>query len=191
MKKLFATAALALALAACSDSGQAPSEPTVEAPKSGPSVPHITTEQRAAQIEKARTTMPAAINIDPQTDKAIDLMLGDHAAYHKAMTDFQKAVAAKDVESVAAMVRYPMTLDIDGSKVVIESRSRFKQYYGRIITPESAKVIVGSQYSDVMISGKGVLLGDGQTFMAGDCAGSDCKKVDVKIASFRPAPAAH
>src|SRR5438105_113466 len=124
MKKPIAFAALALALAACSQSGPAPSDEVVEAPKSGPSVPHVTAEARATQIEKARKAMPAATNIDPQTDKAIDVMLGDHAAYHKAFTDFQKAVAANDVESVAAMVRYPMTVELGGTKVVIENASR-------------------------------------------------------------------
>jgi len=188
MIKPFATAVVVLALAACTETAPPPPASVEDAPKTGPSVKRTTPEEHAARVAAAKKAMPAAANIDPQTDQAIDVMLGDHVAYHKAIDDFQKAVAAKDKDKVAAMVQYPITIDVDGKKVVIESAMRFKQYYGAVIPPESAKQITESTYSDVMINNRGVLLGDGKTFLSGTCIDADCKKMDVKISNFHLQP---
>lgn len=189
MNKPFATAMLALALVACSQTPTPHDTAVADAPKTGPSVKHTTPEERATRIAAAKKAMPAAASVDPQTDQAIDVMLGGHhAEYRRAIDDFQKAVAAKDQDKVAAMVQYPITIDVNGKKVVIESAMRFKQYYGAVIPPDNAKQIARSTYGDVMINNRGVLLGDGKTFLTSTCADPECKKVDVKISSFELKP---
>ena len=188
MYKPFAAALLALALVACgsSENGVHHPDETAATPV-GPK--QVTTDaQKAKRAEETRKTMPAALNPDPQIDKAIDNRLGDHAAYKKTITDFQAAVAAHDVDTVAALVRYPLTAEVDGQKVVIESVGRFRQFYPKLMTPATEQAIVKAHYGDTMVNGNGVLMGDGRTFFSGNCNGSDCKNVEVKITSFQQSP---
>ncbi len=183
MNKLIALALLALTLSACDAS--APTQSTAAATHAAASAAPVEKPGIATPFAGTVHALPASANEDPQTDRAIDNVLGNHAAYHKAMTDFQKAVAANDRAGVAAMVRYPMRVDLDGKQVVIEDAARFKQYYSKLITPKTAKVIADSQYSSLMINNQGVMLG-GQAWITGVCADTACKNVDVKIATIQP-----
>jgi hypothetical protein len=184
MNKSLPSVLLVVALSACSQS-VTPTTPVTDTPVSKNVAIHEDPAKRAARVGAAKKVMPSYAEADTQVDHAIDNLLGDHTAYHQAITDFQGAVAANDSGRVAAMVRYPITVQYEGKPVVIESAIKFKQYYGKLISPEAAKSIADSRYSDVKISVEGVLLGDGQTFMSGQCLDAGCKKMDIKISSMQ------
>jgi hypothetical protein len=184
MNKPLFVALLATALSACSAPPSVSLPPTAAVAPKAPVVLE-SPSQRAARVEAARKSMMAYTNHDAETDHAIDSMLGHHEAYHKAITDLQSAVASNDSGRVAAMVRYPLKIQFNGKPVAIKNAIEFKQYYNKLITPESAKGIVGGRYSDLLINGNGILLGDGRTFLSGSCVDTGCKQVDVKISTIQ------
>ncbi len=145
---------------------------------------HALTTPAAVDVAARNKAVLPPASFDPQTDVAIDNMLGNHVAYHRAIDDLQKAVATNDKDAVAAMVRYPMTVQVDGEKVVIENASRFKQYYGKLLPPDTAHAISDAHYTDVRMNNEGVMLGS--AWMNGVCKDAACTDVDIKIATIQP-----
>jgi hypothetical protein len=188
MNKLTIFALLALTLCACTQKKVA-TAPTVETvPQELVNQKVDATWPKVATPEAKHAALPLWNVTELRTDHDIDSTLGDHVAYRKAMTDFQQAIAAKNQDAVAAMVRYPLTADVGGKKVKIESAAQFKEYYNTLITPQAAKEIANTHYPYVAYSDQGVMLGNNNVWLDGVCSDTACKKVDVKVITIQPPP---
>jgi hypothetical protein len=187
MNKLTVSALLALCVCACTQKVEtAPAVVTV--PQQLANQKADATWPKVATPEEKHAALPLWNATELQTDRAMDSVLGDHVAYRKAMTDLKQAIAAKDQDAVAAMVRYPMTADVGGQKVKIESPAQFKEYYNTLITPQTAKVITNTHYPFVGFNDQGVMLGNNNVWLDGVCRDTACKKIDVKVITIQPPP---
>jgi hypothetical protein len=124
---------------------------------------------------------------DTAVNASIDRVLGDHARYQAVIQAYQKAVADGDKAAVAALVDYPIKVDIDGSKTTIGDPAAFVRDYDKIITPAIAGAIEAQKYSGLMVSGQGVMFGNGETWINGVCkrGSADCSEFEVKVVAIQ------
>lgn len=200
MNKILSAAVAALLLSACNQpAAPASAEPAAsEAPMSAESAaPAAETAAPAAQVQapdaaavpdaSAAPAAPAASAAGDQAiNDSIDNVLGDHAQYQAAITQFQQAVATRDAAAVAALVDYPFTATIDGNKVVVKDTGAFAAQYDKIVTPAIADVIVKQKYAELMVNAKGVMFGSGEAWLNGVCKDKACKAFDVKVVTIQP-----
>ena len=195
IRRIGLMAACALALGACNRSADTPaSNTTAPAPTPTAAAPRAPAEPQAAVTPAA--TAPAATSVDNTSEgageqavnDAIDRVLGDHARYREVFARLQQAVAAGDAPAVAALVAYPFTTRIDGRQVKLEDAAAFAAHYDRIVTPAVADAIARQKYADVMVSAKGVMLGNGEAWLNGVCRDRACARPEVKVIAIQPGP---
>ncbi|MET0893669.1 MAG: hypothetical protein ABWY01_08895 [Pseudoxanthomonas sp.] len=118
---------------------------------------------------------------------AIDKVLGDHGKYQAVIEAYQKAVASGDKAGVAALVRYPLEVTIEGSRTTIRDASAFAQQYDRIITPAIARAVTTQKYAELLVNQKGVMFGNGETWINGICkpGSADCSDFEVRIIAIQ------
>ncbi|HEX7803954.1 MAG TPA: hypothetical protein VF471_14485 [Pseudoxanthomonas sp.] len=188
MNKILLGVALAsLLLGACNKPAETPG-PEASAPEA-PAAP--ASDAAAAPAPAATATEPGVASTeagDKAIDDAIDTLLGDHAKYRAVIDAYQKAVAERDKEAVAALVDYPFSATIDGKKTSIKNAADFVSDYDRIVTPAIAGVIKAQKYSELMVNGKGVMFGSGETWINGICkkGSADCSEFEAKVVAIQP-----
>lgn len=125
---------------------------------------------------------------DKAIDDAIDTLLGDHAKYRAVIDAYQKAVAEGDKQAVAGLIDYPFSATIDGKRTSIKNTAGFVENYDKIVTPDIAGAIKAQKYSELMVNGKGVMFGSGQTWINGICkkGSADCSEFEVKVVAIQP-----
>lgn len=121
-------------------------------------------------------------------DASIDQVLGDHARYRAVFDRLQQAVADHDAAAFAALVSFPIEVNLGRARVPIAEPAQFVASYDRIITPAVAAVITGQQYAGLMVSGQGVMFGDGQVWLNGVCKDTACKDAEVKVVTIQDGP---
>ena len=128
-----------------------------------------------------------ALEDDKVINASIDRLLGDHAKYQAVIEAYQQAVTRGDKAAVAALVDYPLQVDIDGSRTAIRDASAFVQDYDRIITPAIARTIEAQKYSELMVNSQGVMFGNGETWINGVCkkGSADCGEFEVKVVTIQ------
>lgn len=119
------------------------------------------------------------------TSESIQFLLGDSTQYRDAITAFQRAVKAHDAAAVAALVSYPITVRIGGSKRSIKTPQKFIAMYDSIMTPAIAAAVQDEPYGDMMVNAKGVMLGRGEVWISGVCRDKACKKADVRVITIQ------
>ena len=180
-KLLLVTALATLLLGACNKSADTPA---AEAPAP---IADPTTASAPAAASTADTAVDVAPD-DNATDAAIDKILGDHTKYQAVINAYQKAVAEGDKEGVAALIDYPLAVTIDGKQTSIKDAADFVRNYDKIVTPAIASLIKAQKYSELMVNGKGVMFGSGETWINGICkkGSADCSEFEVKVVAIQP-----
>ncbi|HEL3258752.1 TPA: hypothetical protein UMF52_004100 [Stenotrophomonas maltophilia] len=168
----------ALLLAACSQPAP-PAEPAVDAP------PPM--EASAAATPAAETAAPAAepAAADAPAEDArarIETLLGDAAQYEKVFNAFNTAVVGGDRAAVVEEVRFP--LNIAGGKK-ITGPGEFQRNYEKIITPAVVKAVSGQDFGKVFVNQQGVMIGDGQVWLNGQCLDQACTTTEVKVITIQ------
>lgn len=116
---------------------------------------------------------------------ALDNAFGSHDNYLAVINSFQAAVKAHDTTAVAAAVRYPIGVEINGKATTIKSASDFTKNYDAIMTKEITDAVINQNLDDLFVNWKGVMFGNGQIWINGICNDSTCKNVDIKVATIQ------
>jgi hypothetical protein len=193
-KLIFGVALSSLLLGACHKPTDAPapgaSAPAVPTPAASTSDASAASASQATEtsVPSAETNAASAEAGDKSIDDAIDTLLGDHAKYRAVIDAYQKAVAEDDKPAVAALIDYPFSATIDGKRISIKNAAGFVEHYDKIVTPAIAGVIGAQKYSDLMVNGKGVMFGSGETWINGICkkGSADCSEFEVKVVAIQP-----
>jgi len=123
-----------------------------------------------------------------EVNQTIDQQLGDHTKYQAVIEALQTAVAAGDAAGVAALVDYPIGVEVNGKETNIKTPKAFEEHYAGIVTPAIAKVITEQKYEDLFVNYKGIMFGDGQVWISGICRDDACKEFDAKIETIQSGP---
>ncbi|WP_375068324.1 hypothetical protein AB9L18_18520 [Stenotrophomonas lactitubi] len=186
-----------LLLAACSQPASPP-EPAVDAP---PPMTGATPAEAAASTtpdavaapqaagehakDAAATPADASSPVEPAADDArarIETLLGDAAQYEKVFNAFKTAVVAGDRPAVVEEVRFP--LNISGGKK-ITGPGEFQRNYEKIITPAVVKAVSAQEFGKVFVNQQGVMIGDGQVWLNGECLDKACTRTEVKVITIQ------
>ena len=181
-KLLLGTALATLLLGACDKPVDAPAS-EAPAPETSASSAGATVAPSAPAPEES----VASAGAEKTIDDAIDTLLGDHAKYQEVINAYQKGVAERDKEAVAALIDYPFSATIDGKRVSIKNAADFVRNYDKIVTSAIAGVVKAQKYSELMVNGKGVMFGSGETWINGICkkGSADCSEFEVKVVAIQ------
>lgn len=124
--------------------------------------------------------MPALAD-ESSVNQDIDQLLGDHTKYQAVIVALQEAVAAHDAKGVAALVSYPIGVEINGKETNVKSPKVFEENYDGIITPSIAEAITKQQYGDLFVNYQGIMFGNGEVWISGICHDDECKNFDAKV----------
>lgn len=163
----------ALLLAACSQPAP-PAEPAADAP------PPM--EAGAAATPAADPAAPAADVPAEDARARIEAVLGDAAQYEKVFNAFKTAVVGGDRAAVVEEVRFP--LNISGGKK-ITGPGEFQRNYEKIITPAVVKAVSEQDFGKVFVNQQGVMIGDGQVWLTGECLDKACARTEVKVGTIQ------
>ncbi|SMR82744.1 MULTISPECIES: hypothetical protein [Stenotrophomonas] len=186
-----------LLLAACSQPASPP-EPAADAPPpmtgatpaeaAASTTPDaVAAPQAAAEHAKDAAAAPAdsPSPAEPAADDArarIETLLGDAAQYEKVFNAFKTAVVAGDRPAVVEEVRFP--LNISGGKK-ITGPGEFQRNYEKIITPAVVKAVSAQEFGTVFVNQQGVMIGDGQVWLNGECLDKACTRTEVKVITIQ------
>ena len=172
----------ALMLAACSQPAAPPAEPAADAPPpmeaSAPATPAASATEPAASAPAA----PAAEAPAEDARARIESVLGDAAQYEKVFNAFKTAVVGGDRAAVVEEVHFP--LNISGGKK-ITGPGEFQRNYEKIITPAVVKAVSEQDFGKVFVNQQGVMIGDGQVWLNGQCLDQACTKTEVKVITIQ------
>ncbi|WP_313443040.1 hypothetical protein [Stenotrophomonas sp.] len=188
----------ALLLAACSQPAP-PAEPAADAPPpmtgATPAESAASTTPDAAAAPQAADATAAAAPAAPNDASAtaepaaegdvharIDAVLGDSAQYEKVFNAFKTAVVGGDRAAVVEEVRFP--LNIAGGKK-ITGPGEFQRNYEKIITPAVVKAMSEQEFGKVFVNQQGVMIGDGQVWLTGECLDKACARSEVKVGTIQ------
>ena len=122
-----------------------------------------------------------------EVNARIESVLGHAKLYETSFKAFQHAVATGSREDVAAFIRYPIKVTIDGQSTVIRSPDAFVKQYDRIMTPDIVNAVKNQAYGDLFVNDQGVMFGDGQVWMDAICIGSKCRQSVIQVVTLQPA----
>lgn len=170
----------ALMLAACSQPAP-PAEPAADAP---PPMEASAAATPAAEPAKAAEPAGAAPADAPAEDARarIESLLGDAAQYEKVFNAFKAAVVGGDRAAVVEEVRFPLNI-ANGKKIT--GPGEFQRNYEKIITPAVVKAVSGQDFGKVFVNQQGVMIGDGQVWLNGQCLDQSCTKTEVKVITIQ------
>ncbi|WP_295554879.1 hypothetical protein [uncultured Stenotrophomonas sp.] len=168
----------ALLLAACSQPAP-PAAPAVDAP---PPMEASAAATPAAEPAAATPASPAADAPAEDARARIESVLGDAAQYEKVFNAFKTAVVGGDRAAVVEEVRFP--LNISGGKK-ITGPGEFQRNYEKIITPAVAKAVSEQGFGKVFVNQQGVMIGEGQVWLNGQCLDQACTKTEVKVITIQ------
>ena len=115
----------------------------------------------------------------------IDSLHGDHVPFRAAFDALQRAVAAHDAAAVAALVRFPIEVNLGRAPVTNASPGQFIAQYDRIVTPAIAAVVARQSWDALFVNAQGVMLGDGEVWLGGECADKDCTSMRVRVITIQ------
>ncbi|WP_313142226.1 hypothetical protein [Stenotrophomonas sp.] len=180
----------ALLLAACSQPAP-PAEPAADAPPpmtgstpaeaAASTTPDPAAAPQSAAEHASETPEPAAAG-EGDARARIDSVLGDAAQYEKVFNAFKTAVVGGDRAAVVEEVRFP--LNIAGGRK-ITGPGEFQRNYEKIITPAVVKAMSGQEFSKVFVNQQGVMIGDGQVWLTGECLDKACARTEVKVGTIQ------
>ncbi|WP_369039526.1 hypothetical protein [Stenotrophomonas maltophilia] len=185
----------ALLLAACSQPAP-PAEPAADAPPpmtgATPAEAAASATPDAAAAPQAADAAAAAAPAGPaataetgaegDVHARIDAVLGDSAQYEKVFNAFKAAVVGGDRAAVVEEVRFP--LNIAGGRK-ITGPGEFQRNYEKIITPAVVKAVSAQDFNAVFVNQQGVMIGDGQVWLNGQCLDKACTRTEVKVITIQ------
>lgn len=175
----------ALLLAACSQPAP-PAEPAVDAPPpmevGAAATPAAEPAMPAAEPAATAPAAPAADAPAEDARARIESVLGDAAQYEKVFNAFKTAVVGGDRAAVVEEVRFP--LNISGGKK-ITGPGEFQRNYENIITPAVVKAVSEQEFGKVFVNQQGVMIGDGQVWLNGQCLDKACAQTEVKVITIQ------
>ncbi|MDI2112961.1 hypothetical protein [Commensalibacter nepenthis] len=96
----------------------------------------------------------------------------------------QENIVQKDKQSVAAMVKYPLWVQLNGKQIQIKDQQQFVEHYDAVITPKIEKIVQDQKIKTLLSTYRGMAFGNGEIWFSNACqdkAQKDSKMVRMQI----------
>jgi hypothetical protein len=117
------------------------------------------------------------VTIEPRTALITSEKMQDAQSFHLILVT---RVAAGDSTGIAEMVKYPITVNLDGS-IVIANADEFEVYYDRIFTDDFIKVLMETNDDDLNLLFDGIRVGKGELWFNLFCVDMVCSDTQFLI----------
>lgn len=181
-------------LTACGTAAPPPEEGTAPPPMRADAQPTPPTAsaaeapalEDAAEDSDAQTgTTVVSATGEETTRSRIQRLLGDPEAYETLFRQLQDGVAADDATAVSTLMRYPLRVEVEGTRRDIADAEAFIAAYPSIMTPALKQVIAGQSFDALFVNWQGVMVGQGQVWFSGQCLDKACKQTEVKVSTLQ------
>jgi len=122
---------------------------------------------------------------EAEVNARIDQVLGDHSVYETAITAFQAAVSNGQKADVAAFVRYPIRVEVNGRRRTIRTSKAFVRDYDGIMTPDIVDAVKTQKYADLFVNDRGIMFGKGEVWINGICLDRACKRFVPQVETIQ------
>ncbi len=133
----------------------------------------------------ASLAAPAIAQSVDAVNGRIDSILGPHARYATTIAALQQAVSDHSAADVAAFVRYPIRVAVNGRMSTINSAAAFVRNYDAIMMPEIAKAVKDQNYAELFVNDQGVMFGNGEVWLNRICLDRHCRQSVVKVVTIQ------
>jgi hypothetical protein len=130
------------------------------------------------------SVLVAHAQTEQDVDARMDALFGAHEPYHAFFDQLKRAVAAKDKNAVAGMIKYPVAVHRANTQVIVRTRKEFLAQYEQIFTPKLVDTVGRQPYATLFVRDEGAMIGDGEIWFSGVCRDQACKQSDIRITAF-------
>lgn len=120
-------------------------------------------------------------SLETKLDNRMDYLFGEHKIHKEFFFEMKKAVLNSDSLKVADLIKYPITIKINGKKTKIKNNREFLKHYSRIIDAHIIETVRNQKYAELFANYQGVMIGNGEIWFSGVCLDPKCKNTVVKI----------
>jgi hypothetical protein len=147
-------------------------------------MPKLPILRLAAALCLTAAVLPVYAQTAQDVDARMDALFGAHEPYHAFFDQLKRAVAAKDKNAVAGMIKYPVAIHHANDQTILRTRKDFLARYDRIFTPKLVDIVARQDYATLFVRDEGAMIGDGEIWFSGVCRDQACKQSDIKIIAF-------
>jgi hypothetical protein len=131
-----------------------------------------------------------AVSADEPIEQRLDALFGEHERYLAFFQELKDAVIRDDRKKVAALVHYPLNVFAGRRRMVIRSPAELLKRYHEVFNENVVRAIKTQEPATLFANWQGVMVGDGQIWFSGVCAGKDgnapCADKTIKVITVNP-----
>jgi hypothetical protein len=125
------------------------------------------------------------VSADEPIEQRLDALFGEHERYLAFFQELKDAVIRDDRKKVAGLVNYPLNVSAGGRRTVVRSRAELLRRYREVFNENVIRAVKAQEPDTLFANWQGVMLGDGQVWFSGVCAGKDrdtpCADKTIKV----------
>ena len=107
--------------------------------------------------------------------------------YRRFLTQLQAAVRSNDRARVAALIAYPLRVNVAGQPKYYRNSRSVQGDYEQIFTLRVRSAILGQRFEDLFGRDQGVMIGDGAVWFEHSCHKTACSPAGpVRIKAINP-----
>lgn len=131
---------------------------------------------------------PSPATAAPEVETAIGARhgAGASASFRAAFEVLQDAVRFGDAATVASLVSYPLTVELEDERVVLHREADLIARYDDIFPPGLAAVVTGQDYADLALTEDGVFFDEDRLRLQAVCTDRTCAAVYWLIRAIDP-----
>ncbi len=122
---------------------------------------------------------------DEPIEQRMDALFGEHERYLAFFQELKDAVIRDDRKAVAGLIHYPLDVFAGRRRTVVRTPAELLKRYHEVFNPNVIRAVTAQEPSALFANWQGVMLGNGQIWFSGVCAGKDrntpCADKTIKV----------
>ena len=114
-----------------------------------------------------------AVSADEPIEQRLDALFGEHERYLAFFQELKDAVIRDDRKKVAGLVHYPLNVFVGRRRMVVRSSPELLKRYREVFNDNVVRAMKAQEPDMLFANWQGVMVGDGQIWFSGVCAGKD------------------
>ncbi len=113
------------------------------------------------------------VSADEPIEQRLDGLFGEHERYLAFFQELKDAVIRDDRKKVAGLVHYPLNVFVGRRRMVVRSSPELLKRYREVFNDNVVRAMKAQEPDTLFANWQGVMVGDGQIWFSGLCAGKD------------------